>query len=233
MIPYIALIFIILFIGLFVYAIVRGGKKHEAERRNFFKAFAERKGFQFRETDQYRLKEKVADLGAIGFAKNEIKNIVFSRERRAEIFLFDQVKVVTTGGSRGGYFTVCLLVAEGSFGIHCVVNEAESKLAASLSRRMAGARSGMSPVEFEDDDFDSRYIVFSERPDVAKQMFGPEIRGHLIGYAKKLPMPIVVQIKDNRLAVHNTGLSSKTVGKPNELETMFELAKGLKGLLLP
>ena len=41
MIPYVALVIILVFIGLFIYALVTGSKKHEEARRNFFREFAE------------------------------------------------------------------------------------------------------------------------------------------------------------------------------------------------
>jgi len=231
MIPYVAMVIVVVFIGLFIYALVTGSKKHEETRRNFFREFAEKRSMRFSETDSFNLKEKIRDLGAIGYARNEIKNIAFAKEGNDEVYLFDQVKVTTTGGSRGGYFTVCLIVAWNSFGVECVVHEVEGKLAARLSRSMGGARSGMESVEFGDPEFDNRCVVFSGRPETVRRTMGQNVRQYLLRYVKRLPMPVVIQIRENRLAVHNSGLSPKTIGTYDQLQTLFDLAKGLRDLL--
>lgn len=231
MVPYVALIVMLVFVGFFVYALVTGSKKHEETRRNFFRDFAEKRGMRFSETDTFNLKERIRDLGAIGFARNEINNIAFAKEGYDEVYLFDQVKVTTTGGSRGGYFTVCLIVARSSFGAECVLHEVEGKLAARLSRSLGGARSGMEAMEFGEPEFDNRYVVFSSNTEAVRRALGQSVRQHLLRYAKRLPMPVVIQIRDNRLAVHNSGQSSKTINTFDQLQTLLDLAKGLRDLL--
>ena len=186
---------------------------------------------RFSEADTFSLKEKIRDLGAIGYARNEIGNIAFAGEENDEVYLFDQVKATTTGGSRGGYFTVCLLVVQNSFGIECVIHEVEGKLAARLSRSMGGARSGMESVEFGDPEFDNRYVVFSGKPEMVRMTMGQNVRQYLLRYVKRLPAPVVIQIRKNRLAVHNSGQSPKTIGTFDQLQTLLDLAKGLNHLL--
>ena len=231
MVPYVALVIVVVFIGLFIYALVTGSKKQEETRRNFFREFAEKRSMRFSETDSFNLKEKIHDLGAIGYARNEIKNIAFAKEGNDEVYLFDQVKVTTTGGSRGGYFTVCLIVARNSFGVECVLHEVEGKLAARLSRSMGGARSGMEAVELGDPEFDNRYVVFSNNAEAVRKPLGHSVRQHLLRHVKQLPMPLVIQIKDNRLAVHNSGQSPRTIGTFDQLQTLLDVAKGLKDML--
>lgn len=231
MVPLIAGIVIAGVIALFIYFLVVGSKKHEAERRDVFQAFARKHGFAFSEEDIYGLKGKIKGLGAIGFAENKLLNIAFSKEDNTRFYLFDQVKVVTRGGSKGGFFTICLVEGDQDFGAYIILNEAENKLAAKLARKLGGARAGMTLVELGDPVFDNTYVVFTDNSAAAKKLLESAVRSYLLQYSRKLPMPVVVQIKDNMVAAHNTGLSSRTIRETEHLQVLCELTKGLNDML--
>ncbi len=231
MVPMIALAAILIFIALFVYALITGNRRKEALRRKFFEAFAQKGGMEFREIDPFNLKERLREFGAIGYARNEIRNVVWQRIGKDEIFLFDQAKVTTTGGSRGGYFTICLIESPTTFNLRCTIHEVDGKIAAKMSRSLSRAGDGMVPVEFGDPEFDHRYVVFSDQPETLRRLLGNEGRRYLLQYARRLPMPVVIQIRGDRIAVHNSGQSPKTVETFDQLQTLFDLAKGLRDLL--
>jgi len=214
--------------ALVAYGLITGVRKHKVRRRAFFEEFAKKHKLDFIEYDEYGIREKLDAFHYIGFAKKEIENIVFCKEDNAGVYLFDQLKyTLGTSGTKGGFFTICLVDREKPCGAYVVIYEVQSRLVAGLSRKLSKRMSGMSSLKFDDIEFDDRFVVFSDNPDKIWKLVGPEVRQYLLGYAGKLPMPFVLRIKDNMITVYNTESSVRTIREHGDLETILELGKGL------
>ncbi|MEW6428279.1 MAG: hypothetical protein AB1568_09625 [Thermodesulfobacteriota bacterium] len=227
MIPLIAGIVIALFIAAFIYAVMKDGG-HDKARADLLRQFSEKNGFTFEEDTVVDLREKIRDLGGIGFANNRIRTAARRQDGDTTFYLFDQMRV-TTGGVKGGHYTVCLAERSTPFGVEMIINEVNNRVEAKVSRSMGSARAGLAAAELHDPAFDNQFVVFSGHAGQAAVYLPPEIRRLIAGHAARVKALLVVQVQGGQLAVHNSGLSPRTVAGVDELTALASLARELAG----
>ena len=232
MIPIVAGIIIAVFIIVFVYALIKGTKDFDRLRAETLDEFAAINGFASGDAHPFNLREKIRNFSIIGVAENTIAHAAWKDVDGVKFYVFDQVRVTKGGSStRGGLLTICLAEAGADLGPDTVVFTAQSRMEANLSRSMAGGRLGLSSVTFGDKDFDNGFVVFSQAPNATRRVFNDRFKIFLKTETKKISMPVTIQIRGNRIAVHNTGDRPKTMKKAEEIYSLYVLAKGVLNAL--
>ncbi len=218
---------ILVFMAVFVYALFRGSAGFEKERAGLFQALAERHGFTFDDTDRFGLRDKIRDFGAIGFANNKVVQVAHRRTDETVFYLFDQMKVSMSGAAQAGFYTICLAERQRPFGPEMIVNEVDNRMAAKMSRSMGAARAGLAAVETRDPAFDGRFVVFAAHPGQAATYLSPQVRRMLLAEAAKVKDNLVVQVRNNLLAVHNAGQQVRTIDTVDGLAVLYDIARQL------
>ncbi len=218
---------ILLFIAGFIYAIIRGSADFERQRGAILEEFSLRHGFTFEDDDRFGLRDKIRDFGAIGFANNQVVQAAHRTDGETTFYLFDQMKVTMSGASQGGFYSICLAERQRPFGPDMIINEVDNRLAAKMSRSMGGARSGLAAVESHDQAFDNRFVVFAAHPGQAATYLTPTVRRLLLDQAARVKANLVIQVRGNRLAVHNAGQSVRTIDTVEGLTVLYQIARGL------
>ncbi len=218
---------ILVFMGVFIYALFRGSADFNKGRAALFQALADQLGFTFEDTDRFDLRNKIREFGAIGFANNKVVQVAHRREGETIFYLFDQMKVSMSGAAQGGFYTICLAERARPFGPEMIINEVDNRMAAKMSRSVGAARAGLAAVETRDTAFDNRFVVFAAHPGQAATYLSPQVRRMLLAEAAKVKANLVVQVKGDRLAVHNAGQGVRTIGTVEGLTALYNIARQL------
>ena len=225
MIPIAAGIAVFVFMALFVYALVKGTKDFDRLREQILDQFAIENGFEFGDASRFDLREKIRNFAIIGVAENKIVHAAWKEQEGVRFYVFDQVRVTRGGSStRGGLLTICLVEAR-SQGLDTVIFSTANRMEAKLSRKMTGKRLGLAPVTTGDPDFDNRFVLFSQSPSMVLRMLDCGLKNLLVTEANKISLPLMIQIRENGIVVHNTGDRPKTIKNVDEIRTLVNLAK--------
>lgn len=217
---------IVLFFALIIYLIRKGTQEFEKKRFELFSQYAEKRGYQFSETDTFGLQEKVAPIAGFGIAKIPLKNIVFIQDDQGDIYIFDQLMLGSRNrSSQRSVFTICLLESKNNYGADVVINEAVSVLNASITRDMGSLVPGTGVIELEDKAFDDRFIVHCHQPEKVKALLSEDVKQFLFKSANRFSVQLALQIKGNVLAVHNAASSKKNVDNENDLDLLVKIVK--------
>lgn len=217
----------VFFLVLVVYLSRKRVKDLKEERKGLFEQYAENQGARFIEDDVFGLQDKIGSIAGISVAGNQLQNIVSQPEGELHIYLFDQLKIPRKStGSQWGFFTICFVELKNSLGLDVVINEAENKRAANITRDMGGLISGMEFLTFDDNMFDDRFVVTTKQYDNAKKLLDNDMRNFLMDNAKKVPVPLSIQIKGNLIAVYSSALSAKSIETEKGLGVLADIVKG-------
>jgi len=218
---------IVLFIIGFVYALFRGSADFERDRAKVLQEFSQQHGFIFDDTDRFGLRDKIREFGGIGFANNTVVQAAHRTEGETTFYIFDQMKVTMSGASQGGFYTICLVERQRPFGPDMTINEMDNRLAAKMSRSLGGARTGLVTIETHDQAFDDRFVVFTDHPGQTGSYLTPAVHRMLLDQAARLKANLVIQVRGNRLAVHNAGQGVRTIDTVEELAVLHHIARSL------
>lgn len=222
---------IVLFLTLVVYLIRKKVRDLKEARKKLFEQYAQNKKVQLAEDDVFGLQEKIGTMVGLGVAGNPLKNIACLPGDRGDILLFDQLKIPrSNAGSEWGVFTICFIEAARPFGADIILNEAVNETAANVTRDMGELIPGMAILTFDDQLFDGRFVVTSEQEENAKNLLNKEVREFLITSAKKVPVPLSIQIKGNYLAVYSSASSTTSLETEAGLDVLVDIANGLAGI---
>ncbi|WP_456385267.1 hypothetical protein [Desulfolithobacter sp.] len=215
------------FIACFIYALTRASANHEQQRTVLLETFSNHHGFIFdpRVDKSHDLRAKIRSFGAIGMARNPVVQAALRTDPSGRFYLFDQMKISST--SRGGFYTICLAEQNRPFTVsHLMITEVENRLAAKISRAVAGS-GGLAPMLTGESSFDNRFVVFAADPDQTVNALCPEVRRLLRAQTAVIRARIVVQVQGNQLVVHNSGQGQRTVDSVEELAALFHLTRQL------
>jgi hypothetical protein len=189
----------VVFIALFVFALVREARKQRSGARDLFEQFAKARGWQFLEVDDGTVQEFASGMEAIGVFHSPSlgsripSNVILGR--------------VAEG--RGCLFQHSLRVDEGrSFEWHVCLIEAERHLCDSLVLRFLHGRAAPSNPFYSNDEipldpkWECHVVALGSDADRAAQLLRAETLAKLVEGADRLPWRVDLQVRGDRVAVY-------------------------------
>jgi hypothetical protein len=218
---------LLLFIVLFVYALVSTGRKQRDLKRRAFRDFAQSKELDYRESDDGRAQEFARDLDGIGVFRSSSRgdivpqDVVTGAVDGVEVVLFRHQTHFYEGNDRE-WFVAGLRAAEG-IAERCTVQFLKP-------RETRGSMYLADPIVEDEDLGPYRAIVRAPTPAAAGGVLEPHALRRLGKLADALPWRPEIQVRGQRIAVYPAGRND-TVDGAAGLSQLLEYAKSAADVL--
>jgi hypothetical protein len=208
------------FIALFIYAMVKEGRKQKRQQSSFFKTLADRRGWEYLKEDEGTVQLLAHDFEGIGvfsspsLGKMIPRNVVFGREKVGRCFMFEHLTRIYEGNAMN--WIVCLVEVKDDLGGSFVI-QSRGKAGTITDNFYAGQKNSI------EDDWAKGFRLYRSGEASKQNILPMRTLQKIIREMANLPWRVDMQVRKNRLAVYpssrNFGL--KTV---EDLERLIEVS---------
>jgi hypothetical protein len=190
---------VLLFIALFIYAIVKEGRKQKREQNFFFKKLAERKGWKYLKEDDGIAQRLAYDFEGIGvflspsLRKIIPRNVVLGTTKPGRCCLFEHYTRIYEGYAMKWF--ACVVETQNDLGGSFVI-QSRGKAGTITDNFYAGQKISI------EDDWARRFRLYSNDKAPVKEILPMDTLQKLIQEMANLPWRIDVQVRKDRLAVY-------------------------------
>ncbi len=212
---------VLLFIALFIYAIIKEGRKQKREQSFFFKKLSERKGWKYIKEDDGTAQHVAHDFEGIGvFSSPSIGkiipcNVVLGRTEIGRCCLFEHYTRIYEGYAMKWF--ACVVEAQRDLGGSFVV-QSRGKAGAITDNFYTGKK---IPIK---DDWARGFRLYSNDKASIKEILPMGTLQKLFQEMANLPWRIDVQVRKDRLAVYPSSRNFQLKSVQN-LEQLIEFSQ--------
>jgi hypothetical protein len=217
----------LIFIGLFAYAIIRGGRKQRKAKARVFRDFADNSGLRYQEQDDGKAQGFAQDLDGIGRFKSHSlgqvipKDVVYGIMHGSEAILFRHSTRFSEGWARE-WFIAGVTSAE-NLAQRCAVQFCKD-------RADKGTMYLQDPVLKEQKVGPFNLIVRATSPSYAGKIVDDDVLKQLAGLARKLSFRPEIQVRGKRIVAYLADRNA-TVEDVETLGNLFEFIKSATSVI--
>ena len=211
---------VLLFIAVFIYAIVKEGRKQKNQQNSFFRKIAERKGWKYIEIDDGTAQKLAQGFEGIGvfsspsLGKMIPRNVVLGSTKIGRICLFEHFTRIYEGFAMKWF--VCVVEAQNYLGGSFVV-QSKGKSGTITDNFYSGQKISI------EDDWAKRYALYFNSEASNRKILPMRAFQNLFPEMENLAWPVDMQVRKNRLAVYPSNRNFE-LKKIEDLERLIELS---------
>jgi hypothetical protein len=215
------------FIALFIYAVVKEGRKQKRQQSSFFKKLADRRGWKLIKEDDGTVQRLAQDFEGIGIfsspslGKMIPRNVVLGKTKVGRCCLFEHLTRIYEGNAMN--WTVCLVEAKDDLGGSFVI-QSGGKAGTITDNFYAGQKNSI------EDDWAKGFRLYGSGEASKQNILPMRTLQKIIREMANLPWRVDMQVRKNRLAVYP---SSRNFGLQTveDLERLIEVSSVAVNLL--
>ena len=211
---------VLLFIAVFIYAIVKEGRKQKNQQNSFFRKIAERKGWKYIEIDDGTAQKLAQGFEGIGvfsspsLGKMIPRNVVLGSTKIGRICLFEHFTRIYEGFAMKWF--VCVVEAQNYLGGSFVV-QSKGKSGTITDNFYSGQKISI------EDDWAERFALYLNGKASKKNTLPMNAFQSLFPEIDSLPWRVDIQVRENRLAVYPSNRNFQ-LQNIEDLERLIELS---------
>lgn len=212
---------VLLFIALFIYAIVKEGRKQKKRQNVFFKKIADRRGWKYLKEDDGTAQRLAYDFEGIGvfsspsLGKMIPRNVVLGRTKVGRCCLFEHCTRIYEGYAMKWF--ACVVEAQNDLGGSFVV-QSKGKAGTITDNFYTGQK---IPIE---DDWAKGFRLYCNDKAPKKEMLPMGTLQNLFEEMANLPWRIDMQVRKDRLAVYPSSRNFQ-LKSVQDLERLIEFSQ--------